>query len=545
MSMYNRYLCADYLKILRQGVNFEIETERCDFLMELIPFFNDWDSELPNFLEIFKPKEIECLLSDSIKRYGGAFVRSVARSGYKDEPKLDTDGKPILLRTTPVHYAARCGYHSILEDLFSIYDRYDVNYTDEFGWTHFQAACAYGCNDVAERFLELGQDPNDLALQSANPLLHMALWHGKKETAELLLRAGADPNLANEDGLTPLHFVAMKIEIYDDGLVTMLSELSLDRYKPVRVNARDNRGQTPLHYAVAGGQKFHIVRALLTSGANPNLADAEGSTAVHLVCKRKFDAAAVAKMLLEFSDNEYQPVQIGARDKLGRTPLQWAVASFEPDTVDELLYYDAELSKFAFPTESHFDECFETHGKYYTSCESEWRRFTLRQLSNLTNIIESLEDKGYEFDEKDIFTIMKIFSKHRWFKETPDLDERLRISKVYMDWAKRFTLNSSLTKLHALMQLPIEEAKKLFTIKDYANVKRSSVWGKLDEELRQACILHLCEILFRRFFRPWVIESFLELTQYQLPILCCEKIFDTLMNEDLWRIYLAGTDQSS
>uniref|UniRef100_A0ABD2XCQ8 Uncharacterized protein n=1 Tax=Trichogramma kaykai TaxID=54128 RepID=A0ABD2XCQ8_9HYME len=57
-------------------------------------------------------------------------------------------------------------------------------------------------------------------------------------------------------------------------------------------------------------------------------------------------------------------------------------------------------------------------------------------------------------------------------------------------------------------------------------------------------VKHLCEKLSRRFFRRYALDSFLDLTRYQLPILCCEMILDeSLINKDLYHICLAAAGQ--
>ncbi|CAB0028881.1 unnamed protein product [Trichogramma brassicae] len=67
-----------------------------------------WKDNLPNLHDLFEREEIEWMLVECIK--GEAiimnsilFIDFVLRTGYKDKPELDEDGKPLLCRTTPTH----------------------------------------------------------------------------------------------------------------------------------------------------------------------------------------------------------------------------------------------------------------------------------------------------------------------------------------------------------------------------------------------------------------------------------------------------------
>lgn len=76
-----------------------------------------------------------------------------------------------------------------------------------------------------------------------------------------MLRQGADANVANNLGETPLHQAA-------DSGQTALAQLLLDyRGDP---NFQQNDGDTPLHHACFRGDP-QMVALLLRHGANPNL----------------------------------------------------------------------------------------------------------------------------------------------------------------------------------------------------------------------------------------------------------------------------------
>ncbi|CAB0042758.1 unnamed protein product [Trichogramma brassicae] len=298
-------------------------------------------------------------------------------------------------------------------------------------------------------------------------------------------------------------------------------------------------GDSPLHLSLTFTYDYYnkSVFALLDMGANPNLSNREGLTPLHVVCKNYHDNIRGVMILLELINEKYQPLQIDAKDKLGRTPLQWAVVSCLPDTIKFLLDRGADVSSFVFPTETHFAEGLEMLISIFG--EDLFKDYIPLDLMKSIN---NLEEGGYEVDQIDASTIMKIFAKYGLLKKTPGLDEYLRSDEEFVKWAKEFMINPSWS-LYDLLQLRPEKAAKLLKCTDYSELWRKSPY-KFESELKNACVVHLCEIKLREIFQPWALDLMLKLTDYQLPILCCDTIIEKLMSEDLWRIYLAVTGQN-
>ncbi|CAB0031723.1 unnamed protein product [Trichogramma brassicae] len=253
---------------------------------------------------------------------GDRFIDFVARSGYRDEPDLDENGKPLFRRRTALHRTKACEL-DVVKNLFKIYHRYDVNYTDEYGMTHFHVACEYGCDEIVKKFLELGQDPNCFAQRSVDPPLHLALQYKQEHVVKLLLINGANPNMFNKDRFTPLHQICLEKEENDD-FAQMLFELSQDRYRPLQVNTKNKFGDTPLHLAMYKGHK-KLTETLLRNGADPNIANSRGLRPLQFIFVKSYGDDFL-ELFFELGGRELR-LQLNAVDCFGRSPLHWAVIS--------------------------------------------------------------------------------------------------------------------------------------------------------------------------------------------------------------------------
>ncbi|KAK8246888.1 ankyrin repeat protein, partial [Phyllosticta capitalensis] len=97
------------------------------------------------------------------------------------------------------------------------------------------------------------------------------------EILRLLLYAGADPNTQDYGGYTLMHLAIDYANI--DELVKMLLDKGAD------INMKNNWGETPLYGAAARGYE-ESVRALLNGNADPTVKMTSGETALE-IAKRK------------------------------------------------------------------------------------------------------------------------------------------------------------------------------------------------------------------------------------------------------------------
>ncbi|KAL7299690.1 hypothetical protein TKK_0007446 [Trichogramma kaykai] len=718
------------------------------FLDKLRPLISDWRGRLPNLPDIFPTKEIDWLLTEAARsmKYDEAklFIEFVARSGYKVKPRVSKNGKQLSRRTTPLHhmfqrddFIFRSNWDVVADSLFDIYDGTDVNYTDKSGLTYFHVACWFGRTDVVKKFLELGQDPDLICPREKSSPLHWAMQRRNKEVAELLLRAGADPNTVDECGMAPLNIICENHGDVD--LARMLFELSDEKYRPLQINAQNDKGNTPLHLAVKRGtanlvevllrhgadsnatnnkgmtplhllcKKYedpsllnlflgindqlgrevlidvldnsgttplawalasHNIRSaevllrlgadtslgtplnricyygdrwvelffevidgknqvvdinardndgytplhvavccgnrnsmelLLRRGVDPNLVNNSGMTALHLICRRNIDDDLAerfftvndevgqqvlvdardnrrntplhlalarghrnlvksllrrgalageplhvicrrdqddgfAKMYFEINAELDRPVQVDARDELGRTPLQLALTSLLPDAIDALLANGAALPSVFPPTVDDFRQRFN-HDEYNKNYVK------LRIASGILVVIECLDKHGYEIDPTIALKIMKLFADFGLYEKSTSLEKYWYDDKKFASKSKETMVMPSLS-LYDLIQLSPKEAAKRVVPAYYFKFACSMKWGKFTKEHGEACAVHMCEKLSRRFFIGWALECFMELTHYRLPVLCCDMIIEDLNNQDLYNICLAAAGRS-
>lgn len=144
-------------------------------------------------------------------------------------------------------------------------------------------------NDAENQFLGLrallaaGADPVAKEPANGSSALHEAILldHARGWNAVFLLRQfGADPNVTDTTGATPMHFAALRWD--EESWGWALLDPSADPHRRVaNVNAKDRDGQTPLHWFVtksSGAKDARVLRWLLSNGAEINAVDNHGST---------------------------------------------------------------------------------------------------------------------------------------------------------------------------------------------------------------------------------------------------------------------------
>ncbi|ELU08101.1 hypothetical protein CAPTEDRAFT_89998, partial [Capitella teleta] len=121
--------------------------------------------------------------------------------------------------------------------------------------------------------MKYGADVNIANEEGISPL-HVVSSKGNARIVDKLLRHDADPDKQNNEGWTALHYSYDGNQYVLEEIVEHLLEYGAD------VNRGDLSGNTPLHHACNMGN-VHTVRFLLKKGAAINKSNTDGNTPLH------------------------------------------------------------------------------------------------------------------------------------------------------------------------------------------------------------------------------------------------------------------------
>jgi ankyrin repeat protein len=215
----------------------------------------------------------------------------------------------------------------------------DVNYQDEHGQTALMGAAHDGSVEVVQLLLARGADVHAVN-SDGETALHYATRSQRPsvEVVRALLQKGANVNARSHDGTTPLLNALGNRDVNRDVVLLLLAHNADVRaytnrhdtalmyaapalVKPLvergtDINAQNDRGETPLMWAtgaIDNGGHLEMVRALLDNGANMNLVDQHGWTAL-MFAADKGDVRAAHALISRGADPD-------VRNEAGETAL--------------------------------------------------------------------------------------------------------------------------------------------------------------------------------------------------------------------------------
>ena len=183
---------------------------------------------------------------------------------------------------TPLYYAALCGFHDLVEHLITKHPQ-DVNADGGHYVRPLVAALAGEHFQTADLLRHNGAHLDIRGRFGRNPL-HGAALSGNLEVARKLIEY--DPAYINagewHGGETPLYWASEGRNSKDGSVVRLLLEHGAD------INVQNASGRTPLHWASSNGA-LEVVRVLLEHGADVEVKSKYGATALQFAVGRGRD----------------------------------------------------------------------------------------------------------------------------------------------------------------------------------------------------------------------------------------------------------------
>ncbi len=340
-----------------------------------------------------------------------------------DVNQLQGDG------TTPLFYAVHSNDLQLVELLLS--KGADTNITNKYGATALYIAARDADDSIVEKLLAAGANPNITLLSGETPLM-AAADRGRREAAHLLLSHGADPNARETSGgQTGLMWAAA--EKHSD-VVSLLIENGAD------VNAHSNEGFTPLFFAaqqgdvestrailVAGAnvnevmpKTLHtplmvtsasnfagVASLLLENGANTELVDSRGNTALHLAARHKKGVEVVKVLLQHGADPNARLNHLKGKlivrtgiNMQGATPFLLAAISSNLESMQVLI--DAEADPL-LTTDDKTDALFMMIGASVDPEHVRYTEYLVRENARAVETAKFLVAQGLDVNAKGPF----------------------------------------------------------------------------------------------------------------------------------------------
>jgi len=245
-------------------------------------------------------------------------------SKFRPKDQLDMFGSELELdnfQFTSLH-AAVLGLTpsgTAPEEVICTTPRELVNELDQQGRNALAWACAKGDLRKVEKLLKMGADPNIGDSEGRTPLHHLAnkVGSANEPCLDELLNHGADVDVRNRRGGTPLH---------DFTFSSTCTASSIEKFylKGANLNAQDGDGWTPVHWAVRHGN-IEIIDKLVQHGADLELQSNMGMTSLtYALIRHQF---RTFKYLLEFG------CDYNVRTQSGSTMLHLSARDGDIDTL--------------------------------------------------------------------------------------------------------------------------------------------------------------------------------------------------------------------
>ncbi|XP_065346711.1 uncharacterized protein LOC135943972 [Cloeon dipterum] len=296
----------------------------------------------------FSEKKSDSSLLLACKQKKWDKVKTMLNTKILSMNRQDKDGR------TALHYAAGEGNLGIVQKMLN--QKADVSLKDHNGWTALHYAILSRHQELVQKLLESGAKI-DSKTTRGETALHLTAYKGYTELSRKLIECGADVNSKNKHGLTCVNIATVN--------------RNLDLLEVLLVNNADVNaeyqflGNTPLHHAALENYP-EIVEKLVDYGADVNLQDKKGWTALHFAAR--YCPELIQKLLDHGSDltsneqQEWRALNIAAernqqlsqklldhgadvnlKEQYGWTALHFA-ARYNPELIQKLLEHGADVN---------------------------------------------------------------------------------------------------------------------------------------------------------------------------------------------------------
>lgn len=244
-------------------------------------------------------------------------------------PRYVTDLWPsyrsLTSKRCPLHYSAENGHHAIVR--FLLKHGAPINAVDETDSTPLLLAVINGHTGTVAELYQHRQPKVDVRVPNSSGLtaLHYAVQKGFADIARLLLQKNPDLEARAVDGSRPLHLATTNER---EDIVNLLLLSGAD------INALDGKKHTALYRAAKRGSKV-VTKLLMTNGADPNLEDLCGDPNPLMQAAANGLDTAVNYMLQKGAN-------VNVADAEGYTALHHAAAHGHTEIVNELLNRGAD-----------------------------------------------------------------------------------------------------------------------------------------------------------------------------------------------------------
>lgn len=209
----------------------------------------------------------------------------------------------------------------------------DINARGSYGTTPLQAAALdNGQLEITQALLKAGADINTRNNYGHKPLLNAV--HSSRSNLkiiETLLKADIAAN--GRDALDPQVLVFAAKDNTNPEVITLLVKAGMDvnyrdRYQPLFIQRTDLRmpGITPLMWAAKGNSNPAVITALLKAGAEINALDERGNSPLKYALRGE-NFKIIMTLIKAGAD-------VNAKDGDSSTPLMFAISDCKPDSKD-------------------------------------------------------------------------------------------------------------------------------------------------------------------------------------------------------------------